>query len=227
MNWRVTAVLFVLVVLVGGYAYYDSQDTTPGPTPTPAAPAVERIPLLPGVAIDDVTELAVSSAPGVVTDTLRTEATYFRDATGSWLQVVPTRTVAVSATLDGAVTGLLNLNSRRSLEAPEGGLAPFGLERPSYELRLTYLADGSPRSDRFLVGGQTPAGDAYYIQRAGDERIHLVAPFSIDALLDLLAAPPLPLPTPTPITIEINPPPTDTVPITDTLPLTTTVPITE
>lgn len=224
MNWRTTAVLFVILLLLAGYVYYDSQrEPEPDLVDEPAAaPVTERVQLVEGVMLEQVTELTVTRHEDQKT------ATFFRDTAGEWTQTVPTTTAVVSSTLNTAVSGLLTLSSRRSFEPVAGSgsasaLSPYGLADPAAFIALTYLAGESPQSVGFNIGSQTPAEDAYYLLREGDTRVHLVPPFSIDNITVLIDEPPLPTPTAAetmPITDTV---PTGSVP-TGTVPVTTTVP---
>lgn len=214
MNWRTTGILFVILVLVGGYVYWSGrQPDTPEPTPTPAFAPLPTTKFISDLTVETVTRL----------DVRRFEdgklASFSRDlATGAWAQTTPTATQVVSRTMDNYVTGLINLTSRRTLEEGQGSPSDYGLDAPTYEVTLAGQRDGQTIHFRFLIGAATPTDDAFYVQRPPDERVHLVNKLVMENFTNLLDKPPLPVPTPT-ATLPI----TATVTITATAPPTVTV----
>ena len=89
------------------------------------------------------------------------------------------------------VSGLARLTSRRALEPDANPLSDYGLDEPDYS--FTFRADRNDQTIRylFLVGNETPTGDAFYIQREGDERVHVAVPTNIQNMIDLVTSPPI------------------------------------
>lgn len=206
MNWRTTAVLFVIVLLLGSYLYYQSQqEPAPEPTPTPSSiPTPETVSLVQSATIDQVTELDIWNLKEA------TQTTYIREATGAWSQTVPTATVVLSPTLNAQVTGLINLVSTQTLPANKNPLSAYGLDAPSYKVVLTTQnRDDGPTLNTILIGNPNPTGDSYYVQKEGDDRVHVTSKWVIDNMINLAAHPPIP-PTPFPTPLPIL---TNTVPI--------------
>ncbi|RMG92205.1 MAG: DUF4340 domain-containing protein [Chloroflexi bacterium] len=217
MNWRTTAVLFVILVLLGGYVFYQSRQEPVTPTPTPLPPTPERVPL---VSEDTTIEQVNTVSVRRLADNNHT--TFFRDGQGNWLRTVPTQTVAISLTVNTQVTGLINLRSNRTFPPDLNPLAAYGLDEPTYEIVLDTLQDEQLHRTVLLVGNKTPAGDAYYVQKKGDPRVHVVSAGVIQNMINLLENPPL-QPTPTPTAVL-----TDTVELTVTPGITiTTTPTTD
>lgn len=191
MNWRTTAVLFLIVLLLGGYVYYQSQqETEPTATPTAAAPTPARVALITGASVEQVERLDVTRfAEG-------TTASFQRDGRGNWTRTVPTTTQVISQTLNTQVTGLINLRSSRSLAPDLNPLSAYGLEEPAYEIVLVTAGEGDQRL-RFtlLVGDETPTGNSFYVQERGDPQVYVIPKGSIENVIGLLDNPPLPIST--------------------------------
>ncbi|MEM7112283.1 MAG: DUF4340 domain-containing protein [Chloroflexota bacterium] len=194
MNWRTTAVLFLILVALGGYLYYDSQqeetavDEETIAEPTVAAPAIDQtVPLLDGAIANDVRQLDITRAEdGVV-------ATFSHDGLGDWQQVAPTAQAVLTTTLTTQVTGFINLTSNRVFSSTENPLSAYGLDAPAYTIGLNTLAgDGTSKAYTLSVGNETPTNNGYYVQKPGDPRVYVVAKGSVDNMINLIDNPPLP-----------------------------------
>lgn len=216
MNWRTTAILFVVLLVVGGAAYYLSrQEPKPVEMPTPM-PTLATTQLVSGVTTEGVSRLEIHNLA-------EEDAAVFVQELGVWSQSVPTQTQVISASMNSYMQGLVMLTSRRTLPTSAGEPADFGLDSPTYEIILSALNEAG-QTIRFvlLVGNTTAADDGYYMQRQGDPRIHIVNKSVVDNVLNLLERPPVPLPTPTPTPFTSVL--TDTVTLTGTATVTATLP---
>lgn len=193
MNWRTTAVLFVILAALAGYLYYDSQQEDDGAAeettavPTTETPVINQaVPLLEGAVINDVRQLDVMRAEdGVV-------ATFTHDGLGDWQQVAPEARAVLTTTMTTQVTGLVNLTSNRVLSSSENPLSAYGLEAPVYTLELGTLTEGVTKSYRLTIGNETPTENGYYVQKPGDPRVYVVAKGTVDNMINLIEDPPLP-----------------------------------
>lgn len=222
MSGRTLAILFVVLLLVGGAAYFTSQqepEVAIDPVPT-SAPRPETVTLVEEVILEQVARLELR----------RTEdtayASFLHEPSGAWFQTQPTQTALISTTMDTPVSTLINLASRRTLGADDNPLSAYGLDAPQYEITLAVRQEETEGTAlfKFIVGDETSTGNAYYVQKEGDPRVHLIAKFTIDNLLDLIDSPPI-LPSPPPLsdTETIS----NTNPISDTNTITNTIPITD
>lgn len=218
MSGRTTLLLFVILVIVAAVAYYMSQQE-PAAEPTATLPPTpERVQFLEGIEMGAVTRLDVEDLAGDDSGS----ASFIREAEGGWFQVVPTQTKTISSTMNTAVSGLLNLTSRRTLDSAENPLSAYGLEEPERRITLAVRSEeGQILRHVFLIGEKTPAESDYYIQKEGDPRIYIVPIFSVDNVFRLLTEPPVPTPTP-----EVTATITGTVTITPTGTITATGTIT-
>lgn len=192
MSWRTTAVLFIVLLLVGGYVYYQSQQEPAVeslPTPLPQPEQAELV----TASIDEVNRLDVTRLEDAA------KASFTRDETGDWFQTVPTSTAVISQTMNLQIARLATLRSNRTLPADANPLSTYGLDEPAYEIVLATTRDERTVRTTLLVGNETPAGDAYYVQKRGDPRVHIVPIGVIQNMIDLLENPPLPESEETPV----------------------------
>jgi hypothetical protein len=138
-------------------------------------------------------------------------ASLSHESSGEWFMTVPTATQLISATVTSNVQTLLDASSRRTLSPDANPLTAYGLEEPATEITVAARRGEEIRRQTLFVGDQTPGGDAYYVRKQGDPRVHIIPTFSLDGVLDLISNPPLLTPV------------TTTLPFTPTLPITATV----
>lgn len=93
-------------------------------------------------------------------------------AAGEWNITAPIETKADDTTVNNLVNTVTTEEVTRSLTPDEeAGLALYGLDAPLVLLDVT-LADGT-MLPRVSVGKDTPVGFSVYVQKAGDEQLHL------------------------------------------------------
>lgn len=193
MNWRTTAVLFVILAALAGYLYYDSQqggevvvdDEGEALTAVATLPLVnERIPLNEGLTIATVQQLTVSRSSDSV------QASFSQDDSGNWAQTSPQAQAVLSTTLTTQLTGYLTLTSNRVFSSADNPLSAYGLETPAYQIDIS----GGDQRHILYVGNETPPKDGYYVQSLGDPRVYVVAKGTVDNLINLIDTPPLPTP---------------------------------
>lgn len=187
MSWRTTAVLFVVLVALGGYLYYDSQQGEEAAEVleeevAPAPLVNETIALIDNLTITTVQEVMVSRSSDSA------KASYSQDAGGNWAQISPQPQTVLSATLSSQVTGYLNLTSNRVFSSADNPLSAYGLETPAYQITLS----GGDQRHILYVGNETPTKDGYYVQSLGDPRVFVVGKGAVDNMINLIDNPPLP-----------------------------------
>jgi hypothetical protein len=190
VSWRTTGILFLVLLIIGAAVLALQQRYSAGAqaTPTPAGPFVEVVDLFDGVLVEDVVRLEIVRAEP------EDEAVFAREEDSSWVQTVPTTTQVFSPTLTNQITGLLNTRARRSFSAEGGDLAPYGLDDPQASIVLAVRRAAEVVRFEVVLGNHTPTGDAYYVQRRGDPRVHLLSTAALDGVLGLLDHVPLPQP---------------------------------
>ena len=194
MSWRNTGILFLLLILLGGVAYWQSQqEPEEEPTPTPAITAPEPVELVSGIASEDILSLTITNLIS------ETERTFVQLEPGLWFQSVPTNTGIITTTFTGQVSGLTRLTSSRAIEPEVNPLSAYGLDAPTLQIAF----NAGDEQYLFFVGNGTPVGNSYYLQQAGDDRVHVVFSSVVNGMQGLLDNPPLmpaeePTPTPMP-----------------------------
>jgi hypothetical protein len=97
-----------------------------------------------------------------------------RNDSGVWQISAPRAFAADQDDVSSVLSALSSLSSERLLEEKASDLAPYGLIDPGLELDVK-LKDN--RTQKLLIGDQTPSGNAYYAALAGDPRLFTVAGF--------------------------------------------------
>lgn len=210
MSWRTTGILFIVLIVVAALVFIQSRrDENGSAAPTAAAPDTESVSIFESIAVENVLRVEIQAQPDVF-------ASYLRESDGDWHMTTPTATLVVSQTLSNSVTGLLNTASRRTFAPEENPLEVYGLADPAREIVIAARRDEQVVRVALQVGNETPAGDAYYVLREGDRRVHLMTKSTLDRIFELATEPPLPETLPTAV---------PTVPITGTEPITSTTPM--
>jgi hypothetical protein len=183
VNWRWTAALFGILVVLAAFLLLqnqqeDAEEPTPFPTPVPA------VSLLPGVNIEDVQRLEINRSEDNIS------ATFIHDEDGSWARTVPTHTQVISDSMNSQLAGLLNLSAQSTLPEDANPLSAYGLDSPAYEITVVTLQDGQAVRFSFLIGDETPTGAGYYLMRQGNPAVRVVLLSPIDSIITLLDNPP-------------------------------------
>src|SRR5450759_4518972 len=126
-----------------------------------------------------------------------------RDTSGTWVVTLPTPGTADQSLAGAAETQVGALRIVTTLDN-QLNLGDAGLDSPAYTIELTFV---SGLKHVIQIGTLTPTNSGYYV-RYDTGSLYVVSPSGIDALLNLLTAPPFP-PTGTPLpTIEVTATPT-------------------
>lgn len=102
-----------------------------------------------------------------------------RNDSGTWQIVAPQTLAADQEAVSSILFTLSSLSSDRLLEEKATDTAPFGLASPALELDITLKGN---KSQKLLVGDQTPSGGAYYVALAGDPRLFTLAGYNKTSL---------------------------------------------
>jgi len=183
MRPRNTAILIILLALLGGYVYFFEVKGEGGKEATPTPSAVQVLEL----ESDDVTRLTVQGPDGTVR--------LSRAVGGEWQMEEPSQEPADDGRVRTLVGSLARLSAARSLTETTD-LEPFGLASPSWIVEVE-LTDGS--TEQIQIGAKNPVGSQYYVRKEGDTAIYLVYASTTEGLQRLVKDPPYqPTPTATP-----------------------------
>jgi hypothetical protein len=142
-------------------------------------------------------DLLISQADGVlqslrISDKKGNNFQMQRDLSKSWVITAPQSGVADQGLAGAAETQVGALRIVTALEtSPEPSVV--GLDNPNSSLELRFT---NGKSHKIEVGNVSPTGSGYYVRYDGG-KVYVISQSGIDALLNLLTAPPYPA-TPTP-----------------------------
>src|SRR5713101_5939494 len=157
MNFKVTAILLVLLALVGGFAYFYG-----GPTPTPPQ---AKPPFVYSINLDDIVRMEVTHSGQKV------DLKWDEDQK-KWLYTDPSKGDVDQGRVNGIRLLLSGPGSKRVLfKGDASDLSQFGLDDPQ-TVAIVQLKDGSLHS--VLIGDMTPNGENYYIKNQDDKQVFLV-----------------------------------------------------
>jgi hypothetical protein len=96
-----------------------------------------------------------------------------------WKINEPKSFAADQSAVSGIVSSVASLNSERLVDDKSSDLQRYGLSQPSFELDVT---EKDNKSQRLLLGDDTPAGSAVYAALAGDPRVFTIAGYTRSSL---------------------------------------------
>src|SRR5579864_5425789 len=92
-----------------------------------------------------------------------------------WKITEPKPFAADQSTVSSMVSAISALNAERLVEDKSTDVQRYGLDHPSFELDVT---EKDNKTQRLLLGDNTPAGSAVYAGLAGDPRVFTIAAYS-------------------------------------------------
>ena len=102
-----------------------------------------------------------------------------RDDSGVWQITAPQTLAADQEAVSSVLSTLSPLNSARLLEEKAPDLAPYGLITPGLELEISLKGN---KTQKLLIGDQTPSGNACYAMLVGDPRLFTLASYNKTSL---------------------------------------------
>lgn len=191
MSGRTTAVLFVILLLLGGFLLWQNQreetvDATPEPTPAPAF-----VLLLDGYEMANLRRLRISRpATGDQLD-----YRYDPDEEEPW-QMADGGNRFRGGIMDVHVPAFLGLRYTRALSVTaETSLADFGLDPPQYEIMIELVEgeNGRMQTYTYTFGQRTINNIAYYARQEGiPDTIYIIPSGFISNIINILDDPILP-----------------------------------
>jgi hypothetical protein len=107
-----------------------------------------------------------------------------RNSSGAWQITSPKALAADQDSVSSVLSALSSLNAERLLEDRASDLSSYGLATPAVEIDVT---SKNNKTQKLLIGDQTPSGNAFYAVLAGDPRLFTVASYtksSVDKTAD-------------------------------------------
>src|SRR5271165_1254410 len=94
-----------------------------------------------------------------------------RNSAGKWQITSPASLPADQSAVSSLLGTFSSLNSQRLVEDKAGNLSPYGLDAPTLEVDLTQKDN---KTQKLLLGDDTPAGNGIYAKLDGDSRVFTV-----------------------------------------------------
>jgi len=160
MKIRGLLIATVVFVILAGILYWSDHRKSSAEAAKPAADAAPAILKLDENSITKL-ELKKKDAPPIQLS-----------KTGSdWKITEPKSFAADRSTVTNMVSNVASLNSDRLVDEKSSDLARYGLGPPAFELDVT---EKDNKSQRLLLGDETPTGNAVYAALAGDPRVFTI-----------------------------------------------------
>src|SRR5689334_1891606 len=161
MKFRTTYILLIVLAALGGYVFW-SERQKPDASATAGAAAIP------------VLQLDQAAIRAVEVRGAGKQVRIERDTSG-WQLSAPKPGPADALRVTEVISGLAKLYATQTITPTGQDLAPYGLDKPAYEVRIE---GGAPETLR--LGAKNPDGSATYVQRALAPTIYLVK----DSLID-------------------------------------------
>jgi hypothetical protein len=180
---RPTWILLVILALVVGAYFLIKKYPLKATQPTPTVSAATYL---------------ITQADGVlqsirIVDNKGDAFQMQRDLSKTWVITAPTSSVADQG-LAGAAESQVGALSIIAVLATQPAASEVGFDSPTYTMELGFVSGASHRIE---VGKLTPTSSGYYVRFDGG-KVFVISQSGIDALSNLLKAPPYP-PTATPV----------------------------
>lgn len=189
MKPRMTLILAIILVILGGYAFWLSRENN---EQDPAGDQNDWSIYETKYGEYDIVELEVGGSPGIV-HFARTKETPTQD----WARLLPTPLgpdELDQVRVNGAAVRMGQLTASQVITTATN-LAQYGLDAPELTVTLTI---SSGQKITLYTGSETPVGGSRYLRLADDPAsVYLVFSFAVDDLRRLIEDPPL-APTPLP-----------------------------
>jgi hypothetical protein len=101
-----------------------------------------------------------------------------KSASGDWQITAPKSFRADQSAVTSVASSVSSLNSERVVEDKASDLQNFGLDQPALELDLT----AKDKTQKLLLGTDTPAGGSVYAMVSGDPRLFTVSSYTKTSL---------------------------------------------
>ena len=193
-QWRTTLIVVAIFIALAAYVLLVEVKRDP---PTDGEPTATPVPLL-SLNVDDVQSLRITSS---VSPMNQVQVLHVVHQELDWRLIAldedPTATEACLTRPDGcradpyiiqmAVDDLCQLAAQRVLLEQVSELGQYGLDPISL---VVSIATHSGKQEAIYIGRQTPDEMSYYVQRAGDPRLYLVAQYILQPFFEWLKDPP-------------------------------------
>jgi hypothetical protein len=161
-----TGLLIAAAVLAAltGTLYWSDHHKTADTTATP----VEAAPKILSLKDTDLSKIEIKKKGAE-------EVALAKNDAGKWQITAPTPLAADPDAVSSMISTLSSLNSERVVEDKAADLKQYGLTGPALEISIA-TKDG--KSQKLLLGDDTPAGNAVFAATSGDPRVFTIASYT-------------------------------------------------
>lgn len=169
MKVRGLTVAAVVLAALSGTLYWSNHRK---PAESSVNASAETPPKILSLNQADVTGIEIKKKDGE-------KVTLAKNAGGNWQITAPKPLAADNDAVSSMLSTLSYLNSDRLIEEKATNLGQFGLNEPSVEVDIT---EKSKKTEKLLLGDDTPAGNGAYAALAGDPRVFTIASYNKTSL---------------------------------------------
>lgn len=165
MQSRGLYVAIAVLVVLGGLWYWSQRRK---PTQEASKTSADTPPVILKLDANSITRVQLAkkdSAPVVLE----------KNSSGEWRIAAPKPLRADQSAVSGLVGTLASLNSERLVEAKASDPAGYGLAQPALQVDVS---EKDNKSQKLLIGDDTPTGGAAYAMLGGDPRVFTVASYT-------------------------------------------------
>jgi hypothetical protein len=159
MRWQTTAVVALLLALVGGFYVYDLWYLTPA-----REKGESEKNRLWTVEAKDIEEVVLERSP----DTVR-----LKRAGEGWQMLEPVRATGAKAAIEDVIASIANAKMDREVAAAPSALQEFGLDKPATRVKLTVKGKTEPLS--LGLGATSPTGVWVYAKKPEAPAVFVVS----------------------------------------------------
>jgi hypothetical protein len=170
MKGRGLMVAAIVLAALTGTLYWSNHHKS---AESSAASTIESSPKILAIPSTDVSELKIRKKGS---DTLVLE----KNGAGQWQITAPKSLAADQDAVSGILSTLSSLNSDRLVEDKAANLDQYGLAQPSVEVEISKQ---DKKTQRLLIGDDTPTGNGAYAAVAGDPRVFTMASYNKSSLV--------------------------------------------
>jgi hypothetical protein len=159
----------VLLAALVGVLYWSNRHPSSRETASASTPTAPKIL---SVNESDLTKVDLHKSNG-------DQLALARNGSGAWEILAPKPMTADQSAVDSMLGTFSSLNSERVVDEKAADLSAYGLAKPSLEVDLT---EKSNKSQKLLIGDDTPAGGGTYAMLAGDPRVFTIPSYTKNSI---------------------------------------------
>jgi len=107
------------------------------------------------------------------------ESIHLKKTDGKWQITEPVQYPADPEIVSGMISTLALVNEDHVIEDKATDVAAYGLNKPAIKVGIV---DSNHKTKELLIGDETPAGSANYVEMAGDQRVFTMANYMKNSL---------------------------------------------